>query len=153
MTNFLPLFKEDQTIIFDLNNIVNEIYTAPFNVTLSAAFFTADDSIEPADVILPVSKKRGAAGQPSYFTVPQETASNELTIPRNVKKAIFTVSATGQAQEEVRLGKKCVLQPSLTALSSGGAMSYSPKSILSRHTARCMAIRHSVKSKSTLTGC
>lgn len=102
MTNFLPLFKTDQTIIFDLNNVVNEIYTAPFNVTLSAAFFTADDSIVPADLIVPISKRQGDAGQPSYFSVPQETATNDLTIPRNVKRAVFTVAATGQAQEEVR---------------------------------------------------
>lgn len=102
MTNFLPLFKTDQTIIFDLNNVVNEIYTAPFNVTLSAVFFTADDSIVPADLIVPISKRQGAAGQPSYFSVPQETATNNLTIPRNVKRAVFTVAATGQAQEEVR---------------------------------------------------
>lgn len=102
MTNFLSLFKTEQTIIFDLGNLINDIYTGPFNVTITAAFFTADDSILPADLILPVSKHQGATGQPSYFSVPSETASNSLTLPRNIKKAIFTVSATGQAQEEVR---------------------------------------------------
>lgn len=101
MTNFLPLFKIEQTIIFDLGNLINDIYTGPFNVTLTASFFTADDSIVPANLIVPVSKRQGAAGQPSYFSVPDEIASNELTFPRNTKKAVFTIAATGQAEEEV----------------------------------------------------
>lgn len=101
MTNFLPLFKQDQTLIFDLGNLISDVYTGAFNVTLTAAYFTSDDSIVPADLILPVSKRQGAEGQPSYFTVPSETASNDLTLPRNIKKAVFTVAATGQAEEEV----------------------------------------------------
>jgi hypothetical protein len=68
MTNFLPLFKEDQTIIFDLGNLVNDVFTAPFNITLTSSYFTVDrNSSPPADVILPLSKRQGAAGQPSYF--------------------------------------------------------------------------------------
>lgn len=101
MTNFLSLFKQQQTIIFDLGNLLTDTLDGTFNVTLTAAYFTAEDSITPADLILPVSKRRGAEGQPSFFTVPSDVASDELTLPQNVKKAIFTVAATGQATEEV----------------------------------------------------
>lgn len=101
MTNFLSLFKEDQTIIFDLGNLVNDVYTGAFNVTLTSAFFTAADSITPADLILPVSSRQSSVGMASAFSVPADTASNSLTFPQNVKKAVFTIAATGQQSEEV----------------------------------------------------
>lgn len=102
MTSFLPLFKEDQILIFDLGNIIDDVYTASFNVTLTASYFTIENpSSIPADLILPVSKRLGATGHPSYFLYPNETASNDLTLPRNVKRAVFSVAATGQAEEEV----------------------------------------------------
>ncbi len=100
MTTYLSLFETKQKIIFDLGNLVNEIYTAPFNVTLTASYFTAKDSTVPADIILPVSADNGAQSMPSVFTLPPETASSVLTLPRNTKKAVFTISATGQSEEE-----------------------------------------------------
>lgn len=101
MTNYLSLFKESQKIIFDLGNLIDNTYTAAFNVTLSAAFFSADDSIQPADLILPVSARQSASNASSVFTVPPETASNLLQIPRDAKRAVFTIAATGQSAEEV----------------------------------------------------
>ena len=100
MTSYVSLFKEQQKIIFDLGNLVNSVYTGIYNVTLTAAYFTAEDSITPADLILPISARQAAENMPSVFTVPPNTASNELTLPRNVKKAVFTVAATGQSEEE-----------------------------------------------------
>ncbi|KAK5163748.1 uncharacterized protein LTR77_010421 [Saxophila tyrrhenica] len=100
MTSYLSLFKKEQEIIFDLGNLINNVYTAPFNVTLTASYFTASDSIVPADVILPVSAGLGPRGKPSVFTVPPNTASSVLTLPQNVKKAVFTIAATGQSEEE-----------------------------------------------------
>lgn len=102
MTHYLALFSHEQNIIFDLGNLINDVYTAPFNATLTASYFTAEDSIQPADLILPVSARKGAKGQPSVFTVPPATASNTLRFPPNVRKAIFTIAATGQNEEEVR---------------------------------------------------
>ena len=102
MTSFLSLFKQDQKIIFDLGNLLTDVYTAAYNVTLTAAFFMADDSIVPADLIMPVSKRLSTQDMASVFTVPGDIASNLLSLPQNVKKAVFTVAATGQSQEEVR---------------------------------------------------
>lgn len=154
MTSFLPLFQQDQTLIFDLGNIINDIYTGPFNVTLTSSFFTADDSVVPADEIIPVSKRQGAAGQPSYFTVPDETASNDLTLPRNVKKAVFTVAATGQSQEEVcRLGRSHHMLKSLTHRSSGGVTSLSPRWTRFPATERSTDTHHSVRFSSSSMAC
>lgn len=102
MTSYLPLFKNDQKLIFDLGNLINNVYTAAFNVTLTASYFTANDSITPADAILPVSKRLASQDQPSAFMVPPETASNDLKFERNVRKAILALAATGQNEEEVR---------------------------------------------------
>ncbi|OQO02997.1 hypothetical protein B0A48_11281 [Cryoendolithus antarcticus] len=100
MTSYLSLFNRQEKIIFDLGNLIDSTYTGAFNTTLTASYFTATDSIEPADVILPVSANKGSSGGASVFTVPSDTASWDLTLPRNALKAIFTVAATGQSQEE-----------------------------------------------------
>lgn len=153
MTSFLPLFQQDQTIIFDLGNIINDIYTGPFNVTLTSSFFTADDSIVPADEIIPVSRRQGAAGQPSYFTVPDETASNDLTLPRNIKKAVFTVAATGQSQEEVRARSSRQTHAPLTYHSSGGVTSLSLRRRPFPATERCTGTHRSARSSSSSMEC
>lgn len=101
MTNYLSLFKQDQKFIFDLGNLVDEVYTGAFNVTLTATFFTAEDSETPADLIIPVSKRSAADNLPSVFNLDQDIAANSLAIPRNTKKAVFTIAATGQSSEEV----------------------------------------------------
>ena len=101
MTSYLSLFTTEQKIIFDLGNLISDVYTASFNVTLTAAYFQAQDSITPADLILPVSSRQSANNGASVFTVPSDVASNSLELPRNIQKAVFTVAATGQSAEEV----------------------------------------------------
>lgn len=102
MTNYLSLFKTSQKVIFDLGNLIDNTYTAAFNVTLTASFFTAGDSITPADLILPVSARQSAADAASVFTVPPGLASNLVTLPRNTIRSVFAISATGQSAEEVQ---------------------------------------------------
>ncbi|KAB8670395.1 hypothetical protein FH972_026308 [Carpinus fangiana] len=99
MTSYLSLFKEKQTLIFDLGNIINDIYTGPFNTTLQATFFTADDTVQPADKIVPISARLGSKKMPSAWQYPTN-ASNRVTLPRNIQRAVFSVSATGQSAEE-----------------------------------------------------
>lgn len=102
MTTFLPLFKDEQKLIFDLGNLITKIYTAAFNVTLTASYFTANESITAPDAVVPVPKRLGSRDQPSTFVVPSEIASNNIQLPRDLKKAVFTIAATGQLEEEVR---------------------------------------------------
>lgn len=102
-TPYLPLWREPQTLIFDLGNLVNEKYTGAFNATLTATFFESDvlgPNGVTADVIVPISAQRGAEGKASAFIYPETPAESVLVLPRNINRAMLTVSATGQAGEE-----------------------------------------------------
>lgn len=104
MTQYLSMWRQPQKVIFDLGNLINENYTAPFNTTLTAIFFQSDvdaGQLPPADAIIPISARKGAKSEVSQFTVPQDNATNTITdFPRNARRAIFSVSANGQANEE-----------------------------------------------------
>lgn len=104
MSPFLSLFSSQHKLIFDLPNIIDPSYDPPilgdYNVTLTATYFTVDTSYQPADQIYSISQDLGSTGQPSYFTFPQQNASSSITLPQNIKKAVYTVVAVGQANEE-----------------------------------------------------
>jgi hypothetical protein len=102
MTTYLSLWKQPQTLIFDLGNLVNEVYTAPFNASVVISYISDNQtsSEAPADLILPLSAQKSATYGSSEFKVPQTQAINNFTIPRNAKRAIFSISACGQMDEE-----------------------------------------------------
>ncbi|KAL9099741.1 MAG: hypothetical protein Q9163_004807 [Psora crenata] len=100
MEQFNALWKTDQKIIFDLPNIVNDIYTGPLSTTVTATFFTVPDSPPAADTILPLSTKASAAQTGSAFIVPGDNASLSYTFPQNVERAVVSLSACGQQAEE-----------------------------------------------------
>lgn len=99
VSGYLALLKTPQKVIFDLGNIVDDTYTGSWNTTLTATFFVAED-VDPADTIIPISARRSSENSPSGFVVPESKALNSLTLPRNTKKAVFSISACGQATEE-----------------------------------------------------
>jgi hypothetical protein len=103
MTEYLSLWKTPQTLIFDLGNLIDDKYTGAFNTTLTATFFTAEDEsgvAPPSDLVIPISKRQGAANAASLFTLPADNATNTISFPRNARRAVFSVSACGQASEE-----------------------------------------------------
>jgi hypothetical protein len=100
MSSYLALFKTPQKIIFDLGNIVDDTYTGSWYTTLTATFFTADDAIESADVIIPISARKSGDDASSAFVVPGTRAVNSVALPQNANKAVFSISACGQAAEE-----------------------------------------------------
>ncbi|KAI1806018.1 peptide-N4-(N-acetyl-beta-glucosaminyl)asparagine amidase A [Daldinia bambusicola] len=103
MTEYLYFWKSPQKIIFDLGNLVDDKYTGSFNATLTATFFVADletDKASPADLVIPISARKGGADGASHFTLPADEATNTISFPRNVNRAVFSVSANGQASEE-----------------------------------------------------
>ncbi|KAI0117840.1 peptide N-acetyl-beta-D-glucosaminyl asparaginase amidase A-domain-containing protein [Nemania sp. FL0031] len=110
MTAFTALWKQPQTLIFDLENIVDSTYTGLLNTTLTATFFKAPSSqtkpkaaskYPPADLIIPISQRLGAAGKPSQFVYPGQPANYTVTdFPRNANRAVFTVDVKGQGNEE-----------------------------------------------------
>ncbi|KAI0456686.1 peptide N-acetyl-beta-D-glucosaminyl asparaginase amidase A-domain-containing protein [Xylaria acuta] len=116
MTAFLSLWKQPQTLIFDLENIVDGTYTGLLNTTLTATFFATRAAAggggkpkakakqvgsRPADLIVPVSQRLGAEGKPSQFVYPaQEARSTVADFPRNANRAVLTVDVKGQGNEE-----------------------------------------------------
>ncbi|KAK8070048.1 Peptide-n4-(N-acetyl-beta-glucosaminyl)asparagine amidase a [Apiospora phragmitis] len=109
MTPFLSLWKQPQTVIFDLENIVNDQYTGLLNTTLMATFFkspatndsSAAGSYPPADQIIPITQRLGSQGKPSQYTTPEMNATNTISdFPRNARRAIFSVDVKGQGDEE-----------------------------------------------------
>lgn len=100
MSSYLALWKTPQKIIFDLGNLIDDKYTASWNTTLTATFFTAQETIAPAHAVIPVSARKAADNLSSVFVVPQSRAVDTVVLPQNVNKAVFSISACGQGDEE-----------------------------------------------------
>lgn len=102
MTPYVSLWNRPQTIIFDLGNIVNDIYTSPFNTSLVARFWTEATPPTTADLILPISTNLGSQGKPSIFNAGDANSSVSVlqNLPRNTGKAVVSISACGQIGEE-----------------------------------------------------
>ncbi|KAL1900969.1 hypothetical protein Sste5346_002031 [Sporothrix stenoceras] len=106
MTAYLALWRTPQKVIFDLGNLQNDVYTGSFNASLTATFFQSDagdhvDTAPPSDVVIPISKRKSDVNAVSQFTLPADVATNTITdFPRNARRAVFSVSANGQADEE-----------------------------------------------------
>ncbi|KAK1783432.1 peptide N-acetyl-beta-D-glucosaminyl asparaginase amidase A-domain-containing protein [Copromyces sp. CBS 386.78] len=130
MTEYLSLWQQKQKIIFDLGNLVNDKYTGIFNTTLTATFFNSDVATNAAplsDLIIPVSARQSANNAVSQFTLPKDNATNTISnFPRNARRAVFSVSANGQGNEEFWWSN--VLQSDVNAFSDtvGELPGYSP---------------------------
>ena len=100
MEQYNALWERNQKIIFDLGNIIDSTYTGYYDTTLTATFFTVLDSPRTADTILPISAEQSGANVGSAFSVPSQNASVSYTLPRNVERAVVSLSACGQIAEE-----------------------------------------------------
>lgn len=105
MTSYLSLWKAQQKLIFDLGNTVNNQYTGAFNVTLTATYFSIESSDkgnqhDPAPWIMPISAKRSKDDKGSAFNYPGDDVSASIKIPQAAIRAIVSISATGQSDEE-----------------------------------------------------
>ncbi|TDZ68447.1 Peptide-N4-(N-acetyl-beta-glucosaminyl)asparagine amidase A [Colletotrichum trifolii] len=101
-TPYLSLWKQPQTLIFQLDNVVTDVYTGLLNSTLTATFFKSSvqsGGQAPADLILPVSARKSPATA-SYWTYPEEKATAALEFPRNVNRAVFSVNVKAQGNDE-----------------------------------------------------
>lgn len=104
LSAYLSLFKHHQKIIFDIGNTVDSTYTGSYHVTLTAEFFTTESAVNAADLILPVSTQQSSSNMPSAYQYPSQNARNSLKFPRNAHKAVFSIAATGQIDEEFWYG-------------------------------------------------
>lgn len=82
----------------------------------------------PATTIIPISARQSNNdSQPSVFTVPTQNASNIVSdFPRNAVRAVFSVSATGQGDEEFWWGNVLQSDVSTYNASSGPLAALSP---------------------------
>lgn len=62
MTPYLSLWRQRQKVVFDLGNLVDDMYTGTFNATLTATFFEVQKPPQSADLILPISSQRSRWG-------------------------------------------------------------------------------------------
>jgi len=100
MSEYIYFWNSPQKIIFDLGNLVDDTYTGIWNTTLTATFFTAQSILTPATQIIPVSARKGSTSEASVFMIPSQNATNSIILPQNVNRAVFSISACGQASEE-----------------------------------------------------
>ena len=100
MSEYLYFWNQPQKLIFDLGNLIDSTYTGFFNTTSTATFFTYSDSVDPAALIIPITARKSTSDAASLFILPGDTAVNTINFPRNANRAVFSVSACGQANEE-----------------------------------------------------
>lgn len=129
MTEYLSLWNSPEKIIFDLGNLITDVYTGSFNTTLTATFFNDEVDVAtaaPADLIIPISARKSSSDGVSQFTLPADNATNTVSFPQNANRAVFSVSANGQSSEEFWWSN--VLQSDTSAFSAtaGDFTGYSP---------------------------
>lgn len=101
MTAYASLLRQEHKVIMQLDNIYNSVFTGNFNVTIAALFYQDAGAVEPADVILPISSLSSAGNKTSAFTYPDDgKASVSLRFPPNVERAVVSVFASGNGNEE-----------------------------------------------------
>ncbi|KAK6529445.1 hypothetical protein TWF281_008618 [Arthrobotrys megalospora] len=102
VTHFSTLLRGNGTLIFDMGNMVTDVLTGTFAVTLTAHYFKLDlpPQQKAADVILPVSRMQGSNGQPGHFVLPNDVAKTSISVPKNLKKASLSIIASGNNDEE-----------------------------------------------------
>ena len=128
MEQYNALWKSEQKIIFDLGNLIDSTYTGTFNTTLTATFFTVPEPVPKpiADAILPISSRQSAQNKGSAFTVPGDNASIAYTLPRNIERAVVSLSACGQATEEFWYTNTFSSQVNTFESTAGTLYGYSP---------------------------
>ncbi|KAJ5536840.1 hypothetical protein N7513_010026 [Penicillium frequentans] len=99
MSQYNALWQEPQKLIFDLGNIITDVYTGPYNVTLTA-HFSYENNARTADIILPLSTRKSSSNSSSSFTVPTDNTTVSYKIPAAASRAVVSISACGQSEEE-----------------------------------------------------
>ncbi|KAI1821716.1 peptide N-acetyl-beta-D-glucosaminyl asparaginase amidase A-domain-containing protein [Xylaria intraflava] len=95
--------EESKKIIFELNNVLDgDLYTGLFNVTLEALYFddVYEGGLHPAEYIYPISAQSSSSNKTSLFSLPEDSAVVNLSLPRNTKTAVVSIMASGDAAEE-----------------------------------------------------
>ncbi|KAJ5625994.1 hypothetical protein N7510_002303 [Penicillium lagena] len=99
MSQYNSLWQSPQKLIFDLGNLITDVYTGYYNATLTA-HFSHTGNAKTADMILPISAKKSASNASSDFQLPADNATVQYKIPAEASRAVVSISACGQSAEE-----------------------------------------------------
>ena len=80
--------------------MITDVYTGSFNVVIAASFSLENSNVRAADIVLPISAKKSASGSSSVFHVPDDNATVSYSFPSTTSRAILSISACGQSEEE-----------------------------------------------------
>jgi hypothetical protein len=101
MTIFDTLIRDEQKVIFDLDNVYSDLYTGAFNVTLEALYFNDRyTDLDPAHLVYPISALASSQNISSVMSLPDDNGTVSITLPRNVKSAVVSILASGNGAEE-----------------------------------------------------
>jgi Peptide N-acetyl-beta-D-glucosaminyl asparaginase amidase A len=93
------VFEKPQSIVVSLDNVVNDMYTGIFNVSVSLAFYSGQS--DAANLVLPLSNGDESFG---WFTAPTSKGavySKPLPmLPTNIVKAEMEIFISGHARDE-----------------------------------------------------
>lgn len=123
VTPYLSLFKENNNILFQLDNLLNKRLTGEFKVQLVADFYNADDDtvggddfesqdsenpllvpIKPADKVYPLIEKSDLNIPPLVY-LPSDKLEVELPkVSTNTSRLRLSIFTSGNAQEEFWYG-------------------------------------------------
>ncbi|KAG0605872.1 hypothetical protein M758_9G094300 [Ceratodon purpureus] len=109
VTRFSSLWKRRQILSVELANVVDEIHTGSYNVTLSVHFYASDPKSstsagyggdDVADVVLPFP--RSGFSSEHWFRIRDEgdVLTRKMNIPRNAYKAVIEVCVSFHELDE-----------------------------------------------------
>ncbi|KAL4961449.1 proteasome stabiliser-domain-containing protein [Aspergillus stella-maris] len=99
LSQYNVLWQEPQKMIFDLGNLITDIYTGSFNVIV-VAHFSHEGTVKTPDIIHPISAQSSASNSSSAFNVPDQEAKVSYQFDPDVSRAVVSISACGQSTEE-----------------------------------------------------
>ena len=126
MEQYNALWNHTQEIVFALPNIVNDVYTGPLKASLTATYFTVPDSPATADKIISISGTRSGPWGTAFSIPDGGPASVSLELPRNVERAVISLSACGQQAEEFWYNNVFSMDTGTFANTTGELYGYSP---------------------------
>ena len=100
MTAYDTLLRSEQKVIMELDNLYDSVFTGNYNVTITALYYNNHETVTPADLILPISSQSSAENETSVFSLPDQNATVSFTLPRNVERAVVSILASGNGDEE-----------------------------------------------------
>ena len=102
ITSYASIFFKEQPIVLSLDNVVNDLYTGLFNISVTVDFYFGEGLQVKPDLIVPISKSVESYG---WYQL-EEKGSHllSLKLPNNVIKAELEFFISGHGRDEFWYG-------------------------------------------------